>query len=41
VGNNGTDTVHEGEVQIEIGDIEAWDPCDANPDGECCNESCN
>lgn len=31
---------HEGQVQIEIGDTQAWDPCDANPDGDCCDESC-
>jgi hypothetical protein len=32
---------HHGQVTIEIGDIEAWDPCDADPDADCCNESCN
>jgi hypothetical protein len=40
VDKNGAGTVHEGEVQIEIGETQAWDPCDANPDGDCCDESC-
>lgn len=32
---------HEGEVEVEIGATQSWDPCDANPDGDCCDETCN
>lgn len=35
------DVLHEGEVQIEIGDTKSWDPCDANPDGDDCCSDCN
>lgn len=36
-----SEPLHTGEVTIEIGDTKTWDPCDANPDADCCNEACN
>jgi hypothetical protein len=33
--------LHESELHIVTGPITPWDPCDLNPDGECCGGLCN
>jgi len=39
--STGNNQLHDADLQFEVGDIQYWDPCDANPDGDCCNETCN
>lgn len=33
--------LHEASVELTIGETMAWDPCDLEPDGPCCDEACN
>lgn len=32
--------LHEASVELELGPIVPWDPCDLHPEGECCAEDC-
>ena len=33
---SGTTLLHEGRLEVTVGATQAWDPCDAHPDGPCC-----
>lgn len=38
---NESSPIHEAELKLVLGPTQNWDPCDANPDGECCDRSCD
>lgn len=37
-GAEGTEILHEGALDLVVGAITPWDPCDANPNGPCCGD---
>lgn len=38
---DGAKVLHDEQKPVTLGPITAWDPCDADPSGPCCDGGCN
>lgn len=38
--NQAGELLHEDAIELELGPIVPWDPCDLHPEGDCCSDEC-